>query len=234
MPDRRPEHQLDGQRRALGHDAARYRREPDNDVGERALGLDERGGLRLTAFQLGQHLLRRVTPFRGVPANLPVAPDLLRRVQEDGGVEAGAGELGVQRQQPFDDDELTRLHQHRPGELTRVVVVDGFEDRLAPGEQLQVLLHDLYVVAVGVQRGERQFPAFGPVVPVVVIDADRRAAIGPERLDQAARDRGLPGRAVAGDGEHNRPRGGMLGVLSLLHPEQLVRHVITHLVRARP
>jgi hypothetical protein len=56
---------------------------------------------------------------------------------------------------------------------------------------------------------------------------------GAERLDQAARDRRLPGRAVAGDGEHHRSRGGMLGVFGLLHPEQLVRHVITRLVRHR-
>jgi len=139
----------------------------------------------------------------------------------------------VQRQESLDDDELTRLDQHRAGELPGVVVVDGLEDRLDPGEQLQVLLHDLYVVAVGVQRGERQRAAFGPVVLVVVIDADRRAAIGPERLDQAARNRRLPGGAVAGDGEHHRSRLGMLGVLSLLHPEQLVRHVITRLVRHR-
>jgi hypothetical protein len=139
----------------------------------------------------------------------------------------------VQRQESLDDDELTRLDQHRAGELPDVVIVDRLEDRLAPGEQLQVLLHDLYVVAVGMQRGERQLAAFGPVVLVVVIDADRRAAIGPERLDQAARDRRLPGRAVTGDGEHHRSRLGMLGVLSLLHPEQLVRHVITRLVRHR-
>ena len=62
----------------------------------------------------------------------------------------------MQRQQPFDDDELTRLDQYRAGELPGAMVVDGLEDRLAPGEQLQVLLHDLYVIAVGVQRGERQ------------------------------------------------------------------------------
>ncbi len=233
VPDRRPEHQLGGQWRAFRHDAARYRREPDDDVRERALRPDERRGLRLPAFQFGQHLIRCVAPFRGVPADLPGAPDLLRRVQVDGRVEADAGKLGVQRQEPLDDDELTRLDQHRAGELPGVMVVDGLEDRLAPGEQLQMLLHDLYVIAVGVQRGERQRAAFGPVVLVVVIDADCRAAIGPERLDQAARDRRLPGRAVAGDGEHDRSRRGMLGVLSLLHPEQLVRHVITRLVRPR-
>ena len=40
----------------------------------------------------------------------------------------------MQRQQPFDDDELAQLDQRRAGELPGVVVVDGFEDRLAPGE----------------------------------------------------------------------------------------------------
>ena len=46
----------------------------------------------------------------------------------------------MQRQESLDDDELTRLDQHRAGELPGMVVVDRLEDRLAPGEQLQVLL----------------------------------------------------------------------------------------------
>ena len=85
-------------------------------------------------------------------------------------------------------------------ERAGVVVVDRLEDRVAGGEQLQVLLHDVDVVAVRVQGGEREMLALGPVVAVVVIHAHRRAAIraeglGPGRTVIVV----LPGRAVARD-----------------------------------
>jgi transitional endoplasmic reticulum ATPase len=150
MPDGRPQQQFGRERRADGHDPPRQRREPDHDVGVRALRADERGRLGLAPVQLREHLFRAVAAFGGVPADLPCAPDLLGRIQVDGRVEAGAGQLGPQRQQAFDDDELARLDQHGPGEPPGVMVVDGLEDRLAHGKQLQVLFHDLDVVAGGV------------------------------------------------------------------------------------
>ncbi len=57
----------------------------------------------------------------------------------------------MQRQEPFDDDELTRLDQHRAGELPGVMVVDRLEDRLAPAEEPaqdggEPLQHHLMVV----------------------------------------------------------------------------------------
>jgi hypothetical protein len=227
MPDGRPQQQLGGQRRAGRNDPAGQRREPDDDIGERPLRPDERRGFRLALVQLREHRRGRVAALGGVPLDLPAAPDLLGRVQVHGGVEAGAGELGVQRQQPLGNDELPRLDQHRPPQLPGVVIVDRLEHRLAHGEQLQVLFHDLQVVTVRVQGRERLVPAFGPVVPVVVVDADRGAAIRPERLDQAPGDRRLPGGAVARDGEHDRARDVPRGLAGLLHPEQLVRHAIT-------
>jgi hypothetical protein len=231
VPDGRPQQQLGGQRCPGRNDPAWQRREPDDDIGERPLRPDERRGLALPLVQLGQHGVRGVAAFGGVPLDLPAAPDLLGRVEVYGRVEAGPGELGVQRQQPLDDDELRRLDQHRPSQLPGVVVVDRLEHRLAHREQLQVLFHDLQVVAVRMQGGERLVAALGPVVPVIVVDADRGAAIRPERLDQAARDRGFPGRAVPGDGEHDRTGGVPRGLPGPLHPEQLVRHAITGLSR---
>jgi hypothetical protein len=85
------------------------------------------------------------------------------------------------------------------------MVVDRFQDGVAERQQLQVLLHDLDVVAVGVQRGERQPVTLFPVVAVIVVDADRRHPVDPERLDDPAGERRLAGRAVAGDGQHDRP-----------------------------
>ena len=74
-----------------------HRREPERDVGPLPLRPDERGRVRLPPLQLGEHRAGRVPALGAVPADLPLPPDLLGRVQVDGDVEAGAGQLGVQR-----------------------------------------------------------------------------------------------------------------------------------------
>ena len=84
------------------------------------------------------------------------------------------------------------------------MVVDRLQDGLAHAQQLQVLLHDLDVVAVGVQRGERQRLALDAVIAVVVVHADRRDPLRPERRHQTLGDRGLAGGAVARDRQHDR------------------------------
>src|SRR5580658_10491051 len=103
----------------------------------------------------------------GVPLDLPLPADRLRGAEVDGDIEAGPRELGVQRQQAFQDDEFTGLDQLRPAESAR-------------REVLQVLLHDGHVVAVRMKRGERKALAFLTVVAVVVIDAYRRAPVRSE------------------------------------------------------
>jgi hypothetical protein len=137
----------------------------------------------------------------------------------------------VQRQQALDDDELARLDQFGPDEPPRAVAVDGLENGLAHRKELKVLRHDLDVVTVWVQRGEWEPLALLPVVLVIVVHTNRRAALGPQRLDEPGRDGGLARRAVAGDGEHDRAFRRGLGRTCPLHPDQLVWHLIPVLVR---
>ncbi len=79
------------------------------------------------------------------------------------------GKLAVQRQQAMDDDEVVRFNEFRANAPARGVVVDRLEDRLAGGQQLQVLFEDVDVVAVGVERCERLVPPFRAVETVIVV-----------------------------------------------------------------
>ena len=157
-----------------------------------------------------------------VAPDLPLPPDLLRRVQVDGDVEAGAGHLGVQREQAFHDHEVARLDEHRADQLTGGVVVDRLENGPAKRQQLQVLLHHLDVVAVRVQHGERHVPALRPVVAVVVVHAQRGRPVRAQGRGDAPGQRGLARGAVAGDREHHRPL--RLWLVVTPQPHELVRH----------
>ena len=83
--------------------------EAHDDVGVGPLRADELGGLGLSFLELLSDLLLGVAPLLGVAAQLPGDADVLRRVEVHGDVEATPGPLGVQREQPLDDHELTRL-----------------------------------------------------------------------------------------------------------------------------
>lgn len=72
------------------------------------------------------------------------------------------------------------------------MVIDRFEDGASSGHQLQVLFHDLDVVAVRVQRGERQGLAFVTVVVVVVVNTDRYGPVS-ERFHETIGEGGLAG-----------------------------------------
>ena len=61
-----------------------------------------------------------------------------------------------------------------------------------------MLLHYLYIVAFGVQGREWDLLAFLAVVAMVVIDANRRAAIPPQGLDESFGERCLTSGTVAG------------------------------------
>ena len=201
---------------------ARHRREPERDVGALPLRPDERRGIRLPALQLGQHRAGGVPALGAVPADLPLPPDLLGRVQVDGDVEAGAGQLGVQREQAFHDHELARLDEHRAAQLAGGVVVDGLEYGPAERQELQVLLHHLDVVAVRVQHGERHVLALRPVVAVVVVHAQRGCPVRAQGLGDAPGQGGLTRGAVAGDREHHRAP--WLWLVMTPQPHELVRH----------
>ena len=203
------------------------RGEPDDDVGAAALRADERRRFRLAAVQFGEHLIPGVAALGRIPPYLPLPADLLRWVQVDGHVEARRGQPGVQRQQPLDDDEPPRLDVFRPGELAGVMVIDGFEDRVACGKQLQLLLHDVDVVAVRVQGRKRKPLALRPVIAVVVVHAHGRALVLAQGPDEARGDRRLARGAVAGDREHDRAVSSRRRGAGPVHAEELVRHAVT-------
>ena len=132
--------------------AAIARHEGDDDVRPALLGADV--GLRVgpAAVELLEDLVARVAPPRAVALHLPLAAQLLGRGEEDADVEAVAQGLRVVAQQPLDDRELARLDVHGGPERAVLVLVDGLEDGPSAAHVREVLLHDVEVVAVGVQR----------------------------------------------------------------------------------
>jgi hypothetical protein len=61
------------------------------------LRADELLGLWLSLVEFSQHLFRGISALAGVTLDLPLAADVLRRVEVDGDVEARLGQPGVQR-----------------------------------------------------------------------------------------------------------------------------------------
>ena len=181
------------------------RPEAHDDVGEGPLGVDERDRVRLATLEVGQDLRRLVATLRAVTLDLPRSTDLLGGIEIDRDVKTRSREARVQRQQALDDDEFPRLHENRPLQGACAVVVHGLQNRLAESEELEVLLHDLDVVALRVEGSEGKVAALGPVVAVVVVDTDRGDALRAEGSGQPAGQGRLAGGAVAGDGEHRRP-----------------------------
>jgi hypothetical protein len=92
----------------------------------------------------------------------------------------------------------------RPLQGALSVVVDRLQDRLTEGEELEMLLHDLDVVALRVERREREALALGAVVAVVVVDADRGDPLRTERSAEALGQGRLARGTVARNGEHGR------------------------------
>ncbi len=185
--------------------AAVARHERDDDVRVPALGADERLGVGLAPIELGQHLIGGVAAAAAVALHLPAPAQVLRRVQEDADVVGVAHRGGVEAQHPLDDRELGRGDMLGRRQRPVAVAVDGLEDRL-PGAQVdEMLLQDVEVVGVGVQRRHPHLGALGPRVAVVVIAVD----VGDLRLaedpHQPARQRRLAGGAVAADSKEDRP-----------------------------
>ena len=77
-----------------------------------------------------------------------------------------------------------------------IVVVDGLQDRLPHRHECEVLLHDVHVVALGVERRELDVLASLAVVAVVVVGADGVHPVLAEDVLDAPRERGLAGGRV--------------------------------------
>jgi hypothetical protein len=71
------------------------------------------------------------------------------------------------------------------------VAVDRLEDPLAPAQALQVLGHDVEVVAVRVQRRDRALGPLAAVELVVVVGADVGDGVLADDPHEPARDRRL-------------------------------------------
>ena len=83
------------------------------------------------------------------------------------------------------------------------MVVVGLENGAPRAQVAQVLLHDVYVVAVGVQGRNAQLLALLAVVFVVVVSADGRDIVRAQQVDDAPGECGLARGAVADDTEQN-------------------------------
>jgi hypothetical protein len=171
---------------------------------QRLLGTDV--GLRVgpAAVELLEDLVARVAPARAVALHLPLAPQVLGRGEEDSHVEAVAQRLRVVAQQPFDNRELARLDVDGRPERAVLMLVDGLEDGPSAAHVRKVLLHDVEVVAVGVQRRDAALGALAAVEAVVVVRGDVGHVLVAQQPHQPARDRRLAGGGVPDDPEDDR------------------------------
>ena len=83
----------------------------------------------------------------------------------------------MKAEQALDDDEWgpsTRADVLRGGERPVLVTVDGLHDRLSRPQVREMLLEDVEVVAVRVQRCEPVFDPLLAVVAVIVVSRDVR------------------------------------------------------------
>ena len=112
----------------------------------------------------------------------------------------------MEAEQPFADDEAAGDEVVGRAERAVRVLVDGLHDRLFALQVPEVLLEDVQVVAVGVERRDVPLGALPPVVPVVVVGAEVRDLVLAEHPDEPTGDRGLSGPGVADDAEHHGTR----------------------------
>src|SRR3954453_17825165 len=126
--------------------AAAMRAEAHDDVGVLLLRADERLGVALAVIELPEDLVGRVAAAGAVALELPRAPELLGRGEEDADVVRGPQRLGVEAEQALDDEVVRRLEVPRAAERALAVVVDRLEDRLAAAQVPEVLGEDVEVV----------------------------------------------------------------------------------------
>lgn len=95
---------------------------------------------------------------------------------------------------------------------------------------MEVLLHDVEVVAYWVQRREREGLAFFSVVAVVVVHADGGDPLTAQGLDQPSCDGRLSRSAVTGNGQHDRAQAltSWLGPVRSQDVHLLVQHPYRH------
>src|SRR5271166_6973451 len=92
----------------------RRRAESHHNVGILALGMDEASRVGFPLLQLFQHLLNRVTAFRGITVDFPGTAQFFWRVKKYLDVVELTHGRSVEAEQSFHNDELTWLHVFRP------------------------------------------------------------------------------------------------------------------------
>jgi hypothetical protein len=85
----------------------------------------------------------------------------------------------VVSEQALDDDVGPRRQVSGGLEGAEFVIVDRLEDRLIVAQQLQVLLENVDLVAVGMQCRDASFRALGARIDVVIVRTDRQDLVIP-------------------------------------------------------
>ncbi len=155
-------------------------------------------------------LLLRVPPLGHVALQLPLALELFFRIEPDLEVEHAPDARYQEGVQPLDDDHISRSDLFVRTEGAVPVVVDRFQDRIAPPQGQQLILHQRKVVGPGIQRGDPHQLAFPPVEAVVIIQAKTGDPVFREDAVKTRRKRRLAAAAVTADGDedgalHPRP-----------------------------
>ena len=180
--------------------------EAHDDIGVGLLGADERLGVALAVVELAQDLVGRVAAPRAVALDLPRAPQLLRRSEEHAHVVDRAQRLGVEAEQPLDQEVARRAQVVRRAQRPRAMVVDRLQHRLPAAQVRQVLREDVEVVGVGMQRSDAEVATLLAVMAVVVVSAQECDVAVPEHAHEAAREGRLAGSGVTDHTEHDRTR----------------------------
>lgn len=180
-------------------------------------------GIFFSSFQFFQNGRFCVAALSGVSLDLPLSANVLRGIEIDRQVKTGARHFGVEWQETFRNHEVFGFEVHRAGEAPSVMVVDGFEDWLSHAKELQVLFHDIHIVALRVEWSEGHSFSFLTVVFVVIIDTKRTQAVRSECGDQAAREGALSCGAVPGNGKHGHMTASS-GLTRALNGDGPVRH----------
>ena len=162
----------------VGHELRRQHL--DDDVRELLLRVDELVKVGLARLDRRLDRLERVAALGHVALDLPRELDLVRDVEVDLEVEQVAHALVVEGVQALDDEDLGGLDPLRRVEEPGHVVVDGLVDGLALAQRLDLLVHEVEVLAALVERGDLLDLAAVAVVGVVVVEADDGGHVGDE------------------------------------------------------
>mmetsp|Transcript_4334 Transcript_4334/g.9805 ORF Transcript_4334/g.9805 Transcript_4334/m.9805 type:complete len:407 (+) Transcript_4334:94-1314(+) len=154
----------------------------DDDVRELLLRVDVRVEVRLACLDGRLDGLQGVSTLRHVALDLPRELDLVGDVEVDGEVAEVAHALVHERVKSLDDEDLRRLDLLRRVHDTRDVVVDALVHALSLLERLDLLVHEVELLLLDVQRRLSGHLASLAIVEVVVVEADDGRHVTEQRV----------------------------------------------------